>query len=452
VINEQAGVRSNNKWIMPPALGSSVEHPSAPPAVIILGPPWPRGGAARVIQNQIDYYRNRGFFTVFIAVPFHWYHVSRDGDPIELPEGMDELGSDRLFTAILEQKRYNLAKYKASIRHALLGTVLDWQVAIGTAARLSRKDLDFLATLPTALFQVNHVYTLGFALNLRSLLFGGRSRLPVILETHDVQSHLLFERGICNPWTRRPDRLKRLIASEAALLKKVNVLIHLSVDDFKFFRTLIPGKPQFLALPTIDENFCSNVNASTAQSEAIDLLFVGQSHPPNLDAMRWFFDQIWPLIKDRGYNLKIVGAIGSLVQKELPRLYDSCGSYFVGPVADLAPYYRAARCVIAPMVSGSGTSIKTIEALALGKPFVGTSKAFRGMPLDQINRAGLREHDNPQAFAEAIAYALCSQDLTGAMSRAAYNDIFSMGASFAARDEALQAAIAGGYPVQMQEH
>ena len=134
--------------------------------------------------------------------------------------------------------------------------------------------------------------------------------------------------------------------------------------------------------------------------------------------------------------------VGSLVQKELPRLYDSFGSYFVSPVADLAPYYRAARCVIAPMVSGSGTSIKTIEALALGKPFVGASKAFRGMPLDQINRAGLREHDNPQAFAEAIAYALCSQDLAGAMSRAAYDAIFSIGASFAARDEALHAAIA----------
>jgi glycosyltransferase involved in cell wall biosynthesis len=444
VFNERTSLRSNNKWIRPPALGRSAEHPSAPPAVIILGPPWPRGGAARVIQNQIVYYRNRGFFTVFIAVPFHGDAISRAGNPKEMTEGMDELGSDRLFTAILEQKRYNLAKYKASIRHALRGTVLDWQVAIGRAARLSGKDIDFLGTLPTALFHVNHVYTLDFALNLRRLLFGGRSRLPVILETHDVQSHLLFERGIRNPWTRRPDRLKRLIAAEAALLKKVNVLIHLSVDDFKFFRTLIPGKPQFLALPTIDENFCSNVNASSAQSETIDLLFVGQPNPPNLDAIKWFFDQIWPLINDRGYNLKIVGHIGSLVQKELPRLYDSFGSYFVGPVADLAPYYRAARCVIAPMVSGSGTSIKTIEALALGKPFVGTSKAFRGMPLDQINRAGLREHDNPQAFAEAIAYALCSQDLAGAMSRAAYDDIFSIGASFAARDEALHAAIAAG--------
>lgn len=437
----------HNKW-KPQALGHSEEHPSAPPAVIIIGPPWPRGGAARVIQNQVVFYRNRGFFTIFVAVPFHWTHISRDGNPMRMAEGMDELGSDRLFVAILEHKRYQLAKYKASIRHALRGTVLDWQVAIGRAARLSGKDIDYLRTLRPALFHVNHIYTLDFALDLRKLLFGGRAQPPVILESHDVQSHLLFERGIPNPWTRRPDRLERLIASEATLLKKVDVLIHLSVDDFRFFQTLLPGKPQFLALPTIDENFRSSVGTSSAQGETIDLLFVGQPHLPNLDAIKWFFDRIWPLIEHRGYNLKIVGGIQSLVKQKLPRLYDSFGSYFVGPVADLTPYYRAARCVIAPMVSGSGTSIKTIEALALGKPFVGTSKAFRGMPLDRIRRAGLQEYDDPEAFAQAIANALCSRDLAGAMSRAAYDEIFSIRASFAARGEALHAAIASGSPVQ----
>jgi len=441
----------DNKW-KPQALGHLEHQPLALPAVIIIGPPWPRGGAARVIQNQIAYYRDRGFFTVFIAVPFHWSHISRDRNPMRMAEGMNELGSDRLFVAILEQKRYTLAKYKASVRHALRGTVLDWQVAIGRAARLSGKDIDCLRALHPVLLHVNHVYTLDFALDLRRLLFGGRSRLPVILETHDVQSHLLFERGIPNPWTRRRDRLKRLITSEVNLLKKVDVLIHLSVDDFKFFQTLLPGTPQFLALPTIDESFCASVSTSPAQGKMIDLLFVGQPHLPNVDAIKWFFEQVWPLIKDHGYNLKIVGDIQSLVKQKLPRLHDSFGSYFVGPVTDLSPYYRAAGCVIAPMVSGSGTSIKTIEALALGKPFVGTSKAFRGMPLDRIHRAGLREHDDPQAFAQAIANALCSQDLAGAMSRAAYDEIFSQRASFAARDEARHAAIGAGRPLQLKNH
>jgi polysaccharide biosynthesis protein PslH len=445
-MNERATMPSSKKRVGRATIGSVPENPSGqPPAVIIVGPPWPRSGTARVIQNQIQYYRERGFFTVFIAVPFFWYYIHVAQNPKELremTEGMKELGADRLIAATLEQKRYTAAKYKASIRHAFRGTALDWQVALGKAARLSDEDIDFLSRLPAVVFHVNHVYTLGFALNLRRRLFGDSFPLPIILETHDVQSHLLQQTGERNPWTRRPDRLERLLKSETALLEKANVLIHLSVDDFKLFQAVLPSKPQFLVFPTIDERFSSNVNAAAPSAESIDLLFVGQWHPPNLAAMKWFFDQVWPLIADRGYSLKIVGPIGSLVQRELPQLYDTFRSCFTGEVADLIPYYRAARCVIAPMVSGSGISIKTIEALALGKAFVGTSKAFRGMPMERLKEAGIQAHDEPQAFADAIVHALCNEREAQALSRAAYDTVFSVRASFDSRDEALRAATA----------
>jgi glycosyltransferase involved in cell wall biosynthesis len=438
-LNERTSALSNDEGSMPTSFGSaSQNHSAKSQAVIIVGPPWPRGGAARVIQNQIEYYRDRGFFTVFIAVPFHWGYIALGRNPKEIVEGMSELGSDRMFTAILGQKGYNAAKYKASIRYAFRGTLLDWQVAIGKAAQLSNEDFDFLSQLRPALFHVNHVYTLGFALDLRRRLLGRGSRLPVILETHDVQSHLVHERSRPNPWTRRPDALKRLIKSETALLKNVDALIHLSVDDFKFFQTVMPSKPQFLALPTIDEKFRSVVHGVAPESETIDLLFVGQGHPPNLAAIQWFLEKVWPLISDRHYNLKIVGLIARLVQSESPRLYDSFRAFFVGEVADLVPFYRATRCVIAPMVSGSGTSIKTIEALALGKPFVGTSKAFRGMPMERLKEAGIQAHDDPHSFAEAISKALSAEREAGAASLAAYENVFSTRASFASRDEALR--------------
>ena len=61
------------------------ENPQAKPrAAIIVGPPWPRSGTARVIQNQIRYYRERGFFTVFIAVPFLWYSIHVAQNPNEM--------------------------------------------------------------------------------------------------------------------------------------------------------------------------------------------------------------------------------------------------------------------------------------------------------------------------------------------------------------------------------
>jgi glycosyltransferase involved in cell wall biosynthesis len=88
------------------------------------------------------------------------------------------------------------------------------------------------------------------------------------------------------------------------------------------------------------------------------------------------------------------------------------------------------------MVSGSGISIKTIEALALGKPFVGTAKAFRGIPMEKIENEGLSAHDDPQGFADALAQALANEAEAGAQSRLAYEHLFSKQASFASRDEA----------------
>ena len=156
--------------------------------------------------------------------------------------------------------------------------------------------------------------------------------------------------------------------------------------------------------------------------------------------MKWFFEQVWPLIADRGYSIKIVGPIDLLVRKDLPEIYREYGRYFVGPVRELISSYRAARCVIAPMVSGTGISVKTIEALALGKPFVGTSKAYRGMPMDRIRQAGLQAHDSPREFANAILHSLSEERLAADTSRNAYNSLFSKQAAFASRDEALRLA------------
>lgn len=439
-INEPINVLSSKKPVSSECFDRNGEKLSKQqsPAVIIVGPPWPRSGTARVIQNQINYYRERGYFTVFIAVPFEWYLLPAAQDSRELVAGLNELGADRTFLAILTQKMYSAAKYKASVRYACLGTALDWRVALAKNARLKQECIDFLTTLRVAFLHVNHVYTLRFAMNLRKRLSAGGLTLPIILETHDVQSQLIQQKGEHNPWTRRSDRFARLIKSELALLEKANVLVHLSADDSMLLQASMPSKRHFLVFPTIDEKFVSTVNRAAAPAQSIDLLFLGQSHFANLAAVKWFFEQVWPLIANHGYSLKIVGPIGSMVQRELPQLHSAFRSFFVGEVADLIPYYKAARCVIAPMVSGSGISIKTIEALALGKPFVGTSKAFRGMPMDLLKQVGIESYDQPQAFADAIVAALTDARNAERASLAAYQSLFSTQASFATRDKVLE--------------
>lgn len=411
------------------------------PTVIITGPPWPRSGTARVMQNQIDYYRARGYMTVFICVPIHCSYTESHSDWDDIKIGIEELGADRTFFATIDSHRFLTGKYMAWIQHAFHGTALDWIVFTAKSAQLTDEALRLIRQQNVVLMHVNHVFTVGFAQHLLRRTVRANGHVPMILDTHDIQSNALEDRGEINPWTHRRDGLDHLLSSEMAYLNKANVLVHVSVDDFNFFNRRLPHKKHVLALPTIKETsvFCLDV-ACQSSIEPIDLLFVGHGTTPNAAGLEWFFEQVWPLIEHRGYRIKIVGGIEAWVRRELPALYQRFSSYFVGAIADLDPAYRAARCVFAPMVSGTGISIKTIEALALGKPFVGTSKAYRGMPMDLIEQAGLRAHDTPQEFADAISHALSSEHLAATASRTAYVRLFSNQASFSSRDEALKIA------------
>jgi polysaccharide biosynthesis protein PslH len=353
---------------------------------------------------------------------------------------MQDLAADRVAVATINDLRFTVSKYIAWVTHAFRGTALDWVVSTGKSAELPDEITRLVSNLSVVLIHVNHVFTLGFAERLKQRFHWG-SQVPMILETHDIQSHLMNERRDINPWTHKYDSLDELLRSEIALLRRPDVLVHCSVDDFNFFAQRLPEKKHVLALPTIDERFVNSVRGAIRRSlDPIDLLFVGQSTDVNLAAVRWFLDQVWPLLSDRHYNLKIVGAIESLVHSREPKLYQAFQSHFTGPVADLAPYYHSARCVIAPMVFGTGISIKTVEALGLAKPFIGTSKAFRGMPMDRLEQAGLHAHDSPQAFAEAISQALSNESAFASASRAVYDELFSKEAAFLSRDQALKTA------------
>lgn len=409
---------------------------------VIVGPPWPHSGTARVIQNQVEFYRERGYSTIFICVPIHCSYTETYPEWVEIESGLREIGADRTFFARINSRRFVRGKYSTWIRRGLRSTALEWIVFTGGSADLNDNEMREIRDSNVALMQVNHVFTLGFAQRLLRQVISSDHRIPVILETHDVQSHLLAERGDLNPWTHRLDKESRLLQAEVSLLKKADVLVHCSVDDFEFFKSRVRHNKHVLALPTIDEAFVSTVDSRAPGDGPIDLLFVGQSTGPNLAAMKWFFDKVWPLIADRGYCLLVVGKVEMLVRKELPEIFRRYKEHFVGPVLDLAPYYSRARCVFAPMVSGTGISIKTIEALALGKPFVGTSKAYRGMPLTQLAKCGLRPLDTPQAFADGITSALADQRATAQSSCCAYEKLFSKRAAFSSRDEALRMATA----------
>jgi glycosyltransferase involved in cell wall biosynthesis len=409
------------------------------PLAVVIGPPWLRTGTGRVIEDQIAYYRDRGFATAFVGVPVNEAHVSENQMWAELADAAGELGADHVSFAILDPPQ-NPKTLRRRIRQRLAPrTALDWIVEVGYCSRPSSTLVDYLSKRDIALLHVNHVFTLGFMRRLRQELGQFSHGVPLLVETHDVQSEVLRDRNERNPWTGRPDKLNSLLRAELSHLKVADVLIHLSVDDERFFSKKLPQKPQLLVRPLIADAFVEAVAAAT-KIEPIDILLVGTGYQANSEAVEWFLTSVWPLIARQRFTLCIVGAVKYFLQLSRPELHDQFRNCFVGPVADLAPYYRTARCVIAPMRSGGGISVKTIEALALGMPFIGTTKAYRGLPPEPLTRHGIRSHDDPRSFADGILHAISAGDDIGKRGRAVYDELFSRDACYATRDQAVRIA------------
>lgn len=131
-----------------------------------------------------------------------------------------------------------------------------------------------------------------------------------------------------------------------------------------------------------------------------DLVFVGGfRHPPNVDAVRWFVDAVFPLIRAQLPDVEF-HCIGSDPPDSVLALARQPGVRIHGYVPDVAPYMDSCRIALAPLRFGAGVKGKINLSMAHGQPVVATSCAAEGMHL----RDGwdVLIADDPAAYAAAV--------------------------------------------------
>src|SRR5687768_7892106 len=110
---------------------SAARSVSEPPVALVIAPPWLRTGTGRVVEDQIAYYRDRGFRTVFVGVPVNAAHVPENRMWAELGDAACELRADHASFAILDRPEDPNTR-RRRIRQSLFPrTALDWIVEIG---------------------------------------------------------------------------------------------------------------------------------------------------------------------------------------------------------------------------------------------------------------------------------------------------------------------------------
>ncbi len=153
-------------------------------------------------------------------------------------------------------------------------------------------------------------------------------------------------------------------------------------------------------------------------SDADHILHVGTMYwPPNIDGIRWFIEEVLPLIRARrpGFVLDLVGSRPPEWLVELAAR-DPC-IRVPGYVPDLTPYCEVAGAFVVPLRAGGGMRVKILNAMAQGIPMVSTTLGAEGIRVEHGKHVLLA--DSPEAFAEATLRLLSDPQFGASLAAAA---------------------------------
>jgi hypothetical protein len=236
-----------------------------------------------------------------------------------------------------------------------------------------------------------------------------------VLNLHNVES-VLHE--ACAATGQGPGRIAhRLFGSACRLLEqrwlpRYSCVLTASAADAERVRGLAAAAVYPNALPLIP---------APAGEPDDAIVFSGNlEYHPNLAAVEYFLRQVWPLVRWRcpSVEWRLVGknphAVEGLVNGD-------ARVQVVGAVDNAVAEIGRAKVAVVPLLAGSGTRFKILEAWAAGVPVVSTSVGAEG--LDTVHGENIIIADRPEEFAGAVLDLLGNAQaraLLGAGGRSTY--------------------------------
>lgn len=142
----------------------------------------------------------------------------------------------------------------------------------------------------------------------------------------------------------------------------------------------------------------------------------GFAWPPNVEAIGWLLDEIWPRVQAAARVPLELHLVGAGLPEELRARADGREVIAHGYVEDVDALRTRADAFVVPLRTGSGVRIKIVEALAAGLPVVSTAKGCEGLPVEPGR--DLLVADDPAEFAAHLLELAGSVERREALGRA----------------------------------
>lgn len=250
----------------------------------------------------------------------------------------------------------------------------------------------------------------------------------VVLDLHNVESVLHEGCSRTEPWPQSiGHRFFRHTAQrlERSLLAEFDLVLVTSEADRQRVLELSPR-----ARVAVYPNALPLGAVPSVKDEEIVAFSGNLEYHPNVNAIRYFQKGVWPLLKAAcpGLRWRLIGK-NEQAAREL--IGEDPQVEFTGPVTDAIGELARARVVVVPLLAGSGTRIKILEAWAAGRCVVSTPIGAEGLPAR--DGENIRIVTGPRRMAEAVLELLgdaAQRERLGRAGRATYEAGFCWSAAW----------------------
>ena len=222
----------------------------------------------------------------------------------------------------------------------------------------------------------------------------------VVVDFHNLEHELALDRLKNGKLLRRrllSSEVRRLARYEEQLARRVGTVVACSELDYEWLSTR--AKDVVLA-----ENGVSNLpQAWTPPPRAENVLFIGSmDYEPNEQGARWLVNECWPRVLQLRSSATLCIA-GRKADRLSSLVAQQAQVSLIDTPDEVGPLYESADLCVVPLLTGGGTKIKLLEAIAYGRKIVTTSVGAAG--LHNLSRFATIA-DSAEDFAQAIVRGL----------------------------------------------
>jgi len=210
--------------------------------------------------------------------------------------------------------------------------------------------------------------------------FFKRFDIPIIYGTHNSQSQLTLQQPTTGfmKFIRKYQRAAMEVVHERVFFGKADALVVVSEEDRRFHSRFVKRERIFVIPNFLDEDRYT-IAENDVRGEPSLVMTANFNAYMNFEGVKWFLSEVWNDDLDKKWKLRFVGKGSEFLVQRVALAKRFKNIECLGPVDDVLPYLRKASALVIPLLHGSGSRLKCLEAMALKIPVVSTLKGVEGI-------------------------------------------------------------------------